>query len=143
MGFYPMRVHLPSSRGYFRPGFSAFDAFWAALSPLLALYVRGAYILSADGAATAALYCGISFVFALTAFLAFRLHDALSRYFSVHDVLNILKASSVAGLMSAVVLFTFTRLEGIPRSTPIIYVFILASGLIAARALVLLRDEQK
>ena len=50
-----MRAHLPSSRGYFRPGFSAFDAVWAALSPLLALYVRGAYILSADGAATAAL----------------------------------------------------------------------------------------
>ena len=136
-----MRAHLPSSRGYFRPGFSIFDTFWAALSPLLALYVRGAYILSADGAATAALYCGISFVFALTAFLAFRLHEALSRYFSVHDVLNILKASSVAGLMTAVVLFTFTRLEGIPRSTPIIYVFILASGLIAARALVLLRDS--
>jgi lipopolysaccharide/colanic/teichoic acid biosynthesis glycosyltransferase len=107
---------------------------------LLALYVRGAYILSADGAATAALYCGISFVFALIAFLAFRLHEALSRYFSVLDVLNILKASSVAGLMTAVILFTFTRLEGIPRSTPIIYVFILASGLIAARALVLLRD---
>ena len=81
-----MRAHLPSSRGYFRPGFSIFDTFWAALSPLLALYVRGAYILSADGAATAALYCGISFVFALTAFLAFRLNDALSRYFSVHDV---------------------------------------------------------
>ena len=136
-----MRAHLPSSRGYFRPGFSIFDTFWAALSPLLALYVRGAYILSADGAATAALYCGISFVFALIAFLAFRLNDALSRYFSVHDVLNILKASSVAGLMTAVVLFTFTRLEGIPRSTPIIYVFILASGLITARALALLRDS--
>ena len=136
-----MRVHLPSSCGYFRPGFSIFDTFWAALAPLLALYVRGAYILSADGAATAALYCGISFVFALIAFLAFRLHDALSRYFSVHDVFNILKASSVAGLMTAVVLFTFTRLDGIPRSTPIIYVFILASGLIAARALVLLRDS--
>ena len=62
-----MRVHLPSSCGYFRPGFSVFDTFWAALAPLLALYVRGAYILSADGAATAALYCGISFVIALIA----------------------------------------------------------------------------
>ena len=76
-----MRAHLPSSRGYFRPGFSIFDAFWAALSPLLALYVRGAYILSADGAATAALYCGISFVFALTAFLAFRLNEGVIAIF--------------------------------------------------------------
>jgi lipopolysaccharide/colanic/teichoic acid biosynthesis glycosyltransferase len=138
-----MRAHLPSSRGYFRPGFSIFDTFWAALSPLLALYVRGAYILSAEGAATAALYCGISFIFALIAFLSFRLNDGLSRYFSVHDVVNILKASSIAGLLTAVVLFTFTRLDGIPRSTPIIYVFILASGLITARALALLRDSAK
>ena len=136
-----MRIHLPSSSGYFRPGFSIFDPFWAALSPLLALYVRGAYILSADGAWTAALYCGISFVFALIAFLAFRLNEGLSRYFSVHDAINILKASSVAGLMTAAVLFTFTRLEGIPRSTPLICVFILASGLITSRALALLRDS--
>ena len=136
-----MRVHLPSSCGYFRPGFSLFDPFWAALSPLLALYVRGAYILSAEGAWTAALYCGISFVFALIAFLAFRLNEGLSRYFSVHDAVNILKASSVAGLMTAVILFTFTRLEGIPRSTPLICVFILAGGLITSRALALLRDN--
>ena len=138
-----MRVHLPSSRGYFRPGFSIFDVFWAALAPWLALYVRGAYILSADGAATATLYCSISFVFALIAFLSFRLNEGLSRYFSVHDALNILKASSVSGLLTAVVLFTFTRLDGIPRSTPIIYVFILAGGLVTARALALLRDSAK
>ena len=100
-----------SSRGYFRPGFSIFDTFWAALAPLLALYVRGAYILSIDGAATAALYCGISFAFALIAFVAFRLNDGISRYFSVHDAVNILKASLVAGLMTALILFTFTRLE--------------------------------
>jgi lipopolysaccharide/colanic/teichoic acid biosynthesis glycosyltransferase len=136
-----MRLHLPSSRGYFRPGFSIFDPIWAALSPLLALYVRGAYILSAEGAWTAALFCGISFVFALIAFLAFRLNDGLSRYFSVHDAVNILKASAVAGLMTSAVLFTFTRLDGIPRSTPLICVFILASGLITTRALALLRDN--
>jgi lipopolysaccharide/colanic/teichoic acid biosynthesis glycosyltransferase len=137
-----MRIHLPSSRGYFRAGLSIFDAFWAALAPLLALYVRGAYILSAEGAATAALYCAISFLFALISFMAFRLNDGLSRYFSVHDAINILKASAVAGLMTAAVLFTFTRLEGIPRSTPLIYVFILASGLITARALVVLRESK-
>src|SRR5215467_13381752 len=136
-----MRVHLPSSCGYFRLRFSIFDPFWAALSPLLALYVRDAYILSADGALTAALYCGISFVFALIAFFTFRLNDGLWRYFSVHDAINILKASAVAGLLTATVLFTLTRLDGIPRSTPLISVFILASGLIAARALAVLRES--
>jgi lipopolysaccharide/colanic/teichoic acid biosynthesis glycosyltransferase len=137
-----MRIHLPSSRGYFRAGLSVFDTFWAALAPLLALYVRGAYILSEEGAALAALYCSISFVFALIAFLTFRVNDGLSRYFSVHDAINILRASAAAGVMTAVVLFTFTRLEGIPRSTPLIYVFILATGLITARAIAVLRESK-
>jgi len=44
--------------------------------------------------------------------------------------------------MAAVVLFTFTRLEGIPRSTPLIYVFILATGLITARAITVLREKK-
>jgi lipopolysaccharide/colanic/teichoic acid biosynthesis glycosyltransferase len=137
-----MPIHLPSSRGYFRAGLSVFDTFWAALAPLLTLYVRGAYILSEEGAAIAALYCSISFVFALITFLAFRVNDGLSRYFSAHDAINILKASATAGVMTAVVLFTFTRLEGIPRSTPLIYVFILATGLISARVLTVLREKK-
>src|SRR5262245_47511787 len=136
-----MRIHLPSSRGHFRAGLSIFDIFWAALSPLLALYVRGAYILSEEGAALATLYCSISFVFALIAFIAFRVNDGLSRYFSVHDAINILRASITAAVMTAVVLFTFTRLEGIPRSTPLIYMFILATGLISARAIAVLREK--
>ena len=97
--------------------------FWAAASPLLALYFRDAYILSAQGAAMAVLYCGISFAFSLIAFLAFRISDGISRYFSVHDAFNVLKAV-VASALKTVVLFTFTRLEGIPRSTPVLQVLI-------------------
>src|SRR5262249_53180377 len=47
-----------------------------------------------------------------------------------------------AGVMAAAVLFTFTRLEGIPRTTPLIYVFILATGLISARAITVLRESK-
>src|SRR5215510_6058446 len=137
-----MRIHLPSSRGYFRAGLSIFDVFWAALAPLLALYLRGAYLLSDQGVHLAILFCSISVVFALLAFLAFRVNDGLSRYFSVHDAINILRASVAAGVMTAIVLFTFTRLEGIPRSTPIIYVFILATGLITARAIAVLLERK-
>jgi lipopolysaccharide/colanic/teichoic acid biosynthesis glycosyltransferase len=136
-----MRTLLPSSRGFFKVSLAAFDILWAALSPLLALYFRGAYILASDGAATVALYCGISLAFSLIAFLAFRISDGVSRYFSVHDALNVVKAVVVAGVMTALVLFTFTRLEGIPRSTPVIHVLILAAGLIVFRTISLLRDR--
>ncbi len=135
-----MRGHLPSSCANFRVRFSLFDTFWAALSPLLALWIRGAYILSPKGVNLVILYCLISFVFSMIAIMAFRLNDGISRYFSVHDAIKVVQAVCTAGLMTALFLFTFTRLEGIPRSTPLIHVLILASGLITVRAFALLRE---
>jgi lipopolysaccharide/colanic/teichoic acid biosynthesis glycosyltransferase len=136
-----MRFKSPSSRGRFRLRFSIFDIFWAAIAPPLALYVRDAPILSADGASTALLYCAISTSFSLIAFLAFRLRDGMSRHFSVYDAFNAIKAVLTAGLMTSIVLFTLTRLEGIPRSTPILTVLILAAGLFTARMVMLLFDK--
>ena len=72
------------------------------------------------------------------AFLAFHTSDGVSRYFSVHDALNVVKAVVAAALVTSLVLFTFNRLEGIPRSTPVLHALILAAGLLSARTLMLL-----
>ena len=52
---------------------------WAALSPLLALYLRNAYILipSRDGIIATATYCLICFIASLVAFATFRVHAGL------------------------------------------------------------------
>jgi lipopolysaccharide/colanic/teichoic acid biosynthesis glycosyltransferase len=136
-----MQLKFPSSRGHFRVRFSTFDLFWAATSPLLALYLRDAYILSSKGAQITLLYCGLSLACSMVAFLMFRLSAGVSRYFSVHDALNVVKAAVTAGLLSSLVLFTFNRLDGIPRSTPLLQVLILAAGLLAARTVMLLLDD--
>ncbi len=60
----------------------------------------------------------------------------MASYFSVHDAIDIVRAVLVAELMILAVLFTFTRLEGIPRSTPLIHALLLMAGLIGARTLV-------
>ena len=135
-----MRTLLPSSRGGFRVRLSAFDTLWAAATPLLALDIRDASILSTEHLTGATLYWGASFVFALVAFLVFRLNDGISRYFSVDDAINVMKAACGANLMSALVLFSFTRLDGIPRSTPIIQILILSVGLLTVRGLHRWRD---
>jgi len=133
-----MRPKYPSSRGTIRFRFSSFDIFWAAMSPLLALYLRDAQALSWHRPQAAILYCGISLAVSLMAFLAFHTSDGVSRYFSVHDALNIVKAVVCAALITSVVLFTLNRLEGIPRSTPVLHALILAAGLLSARTLMLL-----
>ncbi len=131
-----MHARSPSSRASWSIRVSAFDALWAALTPLLALWLRDAYVLSNDGALTAALYCTVAAGLSLLSFLAFRIRDQMASYFSVHDAIDIVKAVLVAELMILAVLFTFTRLQGIPRSTPLIHALLLMAGLIGARTLV-------
>ena len=137
-----MPLKLPSSRGSFRFHLLPFDVFWAAVAPLLALYIRGAYILSAQGAEMVELYCSLSFFFALIGFLAFRVSDGIPGHFSVHDAFNILKATVAAALATTVVLFSLTRLEGIPRSIPVLQALLLAAGLFAARIVMMLSDKE-
>ena len=105
------------------------------MSPVLALFFREAYILSTDVWATV-LYCTVTFVCSLIAFSALRIQDGMSRYFSVHDAIQIMKAVLAAEIMSGIVLFSVTRLEGIPRSAPVLHALILAAGLVMARTFV-------
>jgi lipopolysaccharide/colanic/teichoic acid biosynthesis glycosyltransferase len=128
-----MRLRLPSSRGSFTIRLSLFDSVWALLSPFLALYFRDAQILSYEGLLPTIVYCSVSLVFSLIAFSAFRIHDGMTRYFSVHDAIDVTKAVVVAASMTYVAVFTLTRLDGVPRSTPIIHALILIAGLIGVR----------
>ena len=139
-----MRTLVPSSRKSFRIRFSPLDVLWAAASPLFALYIRDALILSHEGAPMVALYCGISFLFSLITFAVFRVSDGISQHFSVYNFVSVLKAVLIGELMTSVVLFTFTRLEGIPRSTPLVHALILIFGLILVRAVasISVHDQQ-
>src|SRR5215469_9746593 len=125
---------LPSSRAYFRVKISALDACFALLSPLLALWVRDAPVLTAVSYSLF-LYWACCTIFSLLSFSFFRLEHKGLRYFSVDDIFDILKAVVVAGLLTATALFSFTRLDGIPRSTLFIHALILAAGLVAARTI--------
>jgi lipopolysaccharide/colanic/teichoic acid biosynthesis glycosyltransferase len=131
-----MRIQAPSSHATFRICYSPFDVFFAASSPVLALYIRDAYILSRDGAMTAGIYCLVSLACSLIAFSIFSLRDGMPRYFSVRDAMGIAKAVLISELMTCIVLFTITRLEGVPRSTPVIHALILGACLVSVRALV-------
>ena len=107
----------------------------ACLACFGARFFREAYILSTDVWATV-LYCAVTFVCSLVAFSTLRIQDGMSRYFSVHDAIQIMKAVLAAEIMSGIVLFSVTRLEGIPRSAPVLHALILAAGLVMARTFV-------
>jgi FlaA1/EpsC-like NDP-sugar epimerase len=138
-----MRSHAPSSRAYFRLRVSAIDASFAVLSPLLALALRDAPVLS-DRSYSLFFYWACCTIFSLSSFSLFRLERRGARYFSVDDIFDIVKAVVVAELLTATALFSFTRLDGIPRSTLFIHSLILAAALIATRTMAhLFEYEQK
>jgi lipopolysaccharide/colanic/teichoic acid biosynthesis glycosyltransferase len=137
-----MRMRSPASHGSFTIRFSVFDAVCALLSPWIALWIRGAPVLSGVDWTTAVIYCVISFGFSLFAFLVFRTREGMTHLFSVHDALEVAKAVLLSEFLTCIVLFSATRLDGIPRTTPLIHALILSAGMIMARAFVrMVRSE--
>src|SRR6266480_207762 len=136
LGVDKVRVHSPTSRSGSRIYLSIWDLFWALVTPILALYLRDVDIQSTADWSVIASYWVLSAGFAILAFFAFRLQDGMTRYFSVHEALDIAEAVLFAELMTFAVLFTLTRLDGIPRSMPLVHGLLLAVGLLAARVFV-------
>jgi lipopolysaccharide/colanic/teichoic acid biosynthesis glycosyltransferase len=116
---------------------SVWDLFWAVSSPLVAFFLRDSdMIFDRLDWSMILQYWGISASFALVAFFAFRLQDGMTRHFSVQQALDISEAVLIAQLMTCAVLFSLTRLDGIPRSLPLIHGLLLGAGLLAARLFV-------
>src|SRR4051794_29325442 len=120
-----MRVHSPTSRSGSRIYLSIWDLSWALTAPVLALYLRDPHVIfnsdSFNSDSSALIYWVLSAAFSVFALFAFRLQDGMTRYFSVHEALDIAEAVLFAELMTFAALFTLTHLDGIPRSMPLIH----------------------
>jgi lipopolysaccharide/colanic/teichoic acid biosynthesis glycosyltransferase len=131
-----MHFPSPTSRSGQRVYLSLWDLFWATASPMVALWLRDSDILFSADWTVVGLYWALASGFALMAFFALRIQDGMNRYFSAHSALDIAEAVLFAELMTTAALFTLTRLDGIPRSMPIMHGLLLATGVIAVRILI-------
>jgi FlaA1/EpsC-like NDP-sugar epimerase len=96
------------------------DSVMAAFSFVLALYLRlgddqfflaKPYLVSGTVAFTA---------ICIAVFIAMRLYGGLWRYASLRDLMTLTKAVTLAEILFLCVMFTVTRLDGMPRSLPVI-----------------------
>ena len=69
----------------------------------------------------------------LAAFILFGLYRGIWRFASLPDLQRIIKAVIAGTATALLILFLFTRLEGIPRSVPIIYTLLLVAFLGGSR----------
>ncbi|MBH72720.1 MAG: nucleotide sugar dehydratase [Rhodospirillaceae bacterium] len=101
------------------------DTAMATISFPLALYLRlGDEFSLIMNSEIAVANAGFS-VTALSAFIFSKMYRGIWRYASINDLLTITKAVTLAILIFFSILFVLTRLEGIPRSAPLIQWFLL------------------
>jgi lipopolysaccharide/colanic/teichoic acid biosynthesis glycosyltransferase len=137
-----MRLHAPTSRTSFRPRFALYDLWLAIITPYAALYLSDSYILSSN-LLLVIVYCSSAVLCSLLSFWVFNIEGVVARYFAFGDALNLAKAVLIAESLTFVGLFSFTRLQGIPRSVPAIHALILGAGLLAARVFLKLVDARR
>lgn len=134
-----MGFATPTSRNKFRLRVAPFDLIWAIASPVIAVALRDASLLyvsnPSDLTSPVFVFLAVASVTAILAIFAFRLSQGMGHLFSVHDLIAITAAVAASVAATSVVLFTFTRLEGVPRSIPTIYAMLFGGGLVMARAL--------
>ena len=134
-----MRHRSPTSKSGLRLRLALFDFAWALVAPLLALFLRDPGLLAPGelslGLSPPYIYALVTTATTVLALLVFRVSDGMSRYFSAHDALTASGAVATAVGASSVLLFMVTRLDGVPRSTPVICGLVMLGGMLFARAL--------
>ena len=130
-------MRIPSPSSCFGQSFriSSSDIAWAILSPLLAIYLRDFEVLSDERLKASIIYWLTTALFTVLGFFIFRIHCGMARYFSVHDMIEVVKTVVFVEFATCLVLFSVTRLDGIPRSIPLVHGLLLATGLIAMRVI--------
>ncbi len=133
-----MGLFAPASRNRIRMRLAPYDAVCAVVSPFAALALRDPGLLLdadwSDGPPPTFLFACISICFSLLFFVAFRISDGMTRYFSVHDVGPLAGAVITSVSATSLVMFTFTRMDGVPRSTPLILALFMGGMLIVGRS---------
>jgi lipopolysaccharide/colanic/teichoic acid biosynthesis glycosyltransferase len=127
------RSRLPSSKSTLSYRLIAFDVATAFIAPILALYLRDPGLFGSVDSGEIAIYVSVGGGVSILFFILFRLAHGLPRYFSFRDAIEIAQGSACAAAVTAALLFSFTRLEAIPRSIPAIHFLVLIAVLIAGR----------
>lgn len=135
-----VRLKKPSSHTRLVSRVAVWDVAWGGISPLAAFLLRDGTLRSPN---SVSIYCGVALLVSFLVFQWFQTSSPLSRFYSLRDAFELLKACALIAAFSAVVAFVLTRLEEAPRSIPILHFMLLASGSLGARILLRLRDTHR
>jgi lipopolysaccharide/colanic/teichoic acid biosynthesis glycosyltransferase len=95
--------------------------------------LRDSTLFDAEKQFAVIVYCSVATLASIACFYAFGIRNALANYFSFGDALQVTKAAAASVLATTAITFALTRLETVPRSTPLVHALVLVAGLVAVR----------
>eukprot|EP01037_Dinobryon_pediforme_P016818 gene16818-16999_t len=115
-----------------------YDLIAACLAPILARLLRDPDLTRIDDFSSTIIYIVASTSITILVFYRSGIGNMIRDYFDTHDLITVLQACGFAVLLTSVFTFSFTRLDQIPRTLPLLH-FLTLSGLIIVERFGLIR----
>ena len=120
-----MRVHAPSSNVTIWRSVRLSDALSVCLAAPVAVALRDPGLFSDEHLYPTLTYCSIGLISGLAMLLIFHLAKSLSDPVSLREIESFAVVSIATTALTAVVVFSYDRLDSVPRSMPIIQFLVL------------------
>jgi lipopolysaccharide/colanic/teichoic acid biosynthesis glycosyltransferase len=125
-----MATFVPASRAK-RQYYVAFpEVCCAAAAPWIALALRDMRFFEAELLLQAYLFCGIAFIIGIGVLFTSNICNIVCLNISILDGLAVFRCAFLTSAMTTIVAFSITRLDGIPRSVPVLTFFVFGSLLL-------------
>jgi lipopolysaccharide/colanic/teichoic acid biosynthesis glycosyltransferase len=133
-----MAPFVPASRAKRRYSVAFPEVCCAVAAPWLALALRDTRFFEPELIGQASIFCGIALIIGIAVLLTSNICNIIFWNISILDGLSIFRCAFLTSALTTIVAFSITRLDGIPRSVPILTFFVfgsllLMSGLIRGR----------
>jgi FlaA1/EpsC-like NDP-sugar epimerase len=130
-----MRVHTPTSIEQVRRYVDRSDVFSVLFAAPIALALRDPNLFGIEHNAEALIYSTVAFVVGVVIIFAFNLGKNVRGLISMNEVQSVVMAALSAVSVTGLIVFSFTRLDFVPRTVPLIHVLVLASLMLTARGI--------
>lgn len=129
-----MRVHTPTSIEQ-RRYIDGSDVFSVFFSGPIALALREPKLYALEHVVESATYSTVGFIVGVVIVIAFNLGKNVRGLISMGEVQSVVLAALSAVSLTALIVFSITRLDSLPRTVPLIHVLVLASLMLSVRAI--------
>ena len=138
-----MRVHTPTSIEHLRRYIDISDILNVISAAPIALALRDPNLFAFEHNTEALVYSVVASLVGGFVIVVFNLGKNVRGLMTMSEVQSVVLAALSAVSLTALIVFSFTRLDFVPRTVPLIHVLVLASLMLTARAIATKRRRRQ